>query len=235
MQVRSVFVREKAPMKIYYAPSGKRMIPYPPVAPAILASALESRGVLAKVIDLEMEAWVMNQSRGFWPDDRAMLEPYSIISHDWRPQLTEFACTLSELAEYVPGEPVAISTMGYEQLACTMILTSLALRNGSRVILGGQFWTEKTAKRVLSIIKDPNLTIVTSDGFESIVEWHQGVDAPVNSFRWNEAANEVISGKRKSVLTSNFWTQLEMHSARSELLFRVRCFQKLRDLHQFSA
>ncbi|WFU04541.1 radical SAM protein (plasmid) [Rhizobium sp. CB3171] len=187
-------------MKLYYAPSGKRMLPYPPVAPALLAASLRKEGVVARVIDLEIEAWLRDQLQGFWPTNRDILHPYRIIGEDgWSAELEEFACDLLDIAEYNPGEPIGISTMGYEQLASTMILVKKALCAGSRVILGGQFWTDSTAQKVLEIIRDTRLTIVTSDGYESIVEWHRGDSLPINALSWN--GDTVAVGRRKAALT----------------------------------
>jgi hypothetical protein len=187
-------------VKIYYAPSGKRMIPYPPMAPAILSGALAENGLEARSIDLEIEAWRQEKETGFWPADRAILDAYRILSSsDWGKELHRFSDALVSLADYQPGERVAISIMGFEQLASAAILTRIALQNDSRVILGGQYWTDTNACRVLQMVADSRLTIVTSDGYEAIVQWATSDDVPTNGWRWVEG--HCIEGQRKAALT----------------------------------
>ena len=120
-------------------------------------------------------------------------------SEAWSLEICAFADRLAKLAGYAPGDPLAISTMGYEQILATLALTRLALDNGSRVILGGQYWTERTAKLILETVRSQNLTITTGDGYEAIINWYRGKPAPVNSFAWN--SETIIKGERASALT----------------------------------
>jgi Radical SAM superfamily len=187
-------------MKLYYAPSGKRMLPYPPAGPALLAGALERDGILSRVIDLEIESWTMSQAEMFWPADRSELHPFRILENEvWSTEINKFADRLLKLAQYVAGEPIGISTMGFEQAASTIVLMRAALKAGSRVILGGQFWSESTARKVLEMVRDPRLTIVTNDGYEAIVDWHRGNCLPINGFCWD--GEQVAVGPRKAALT----------------------------------
>jgi hypothetical protein len=186
-------------MKVVFAPSGKRIIPYPPVGPAVLAGALNSAGIPAQAIDLEILSW-QSHSQSAAGERRVTFDPYKILTDEtWGPELQQFARRLTELCHYDPAEPLGISTMGYEQLAASMALCKVALASGSRVILGGQFWTEKTARRVLGILQSPHVTIVTSDGYEAIVQWYKGEALPINCFRWSEG--EVVAGPRKTATT----------------------------------
>ena len=156
------------------------------VGPAILASALQQANIASQIVDLEILAWSANCDKALWPKDRENLHPQRILNSEaWSLEICAFADRLAKLAGYAPGDPLAISTMGYEQILATLALTRLALDNGSRVILGGQYWTERTAKLILETVRSQNLTITTGDGYEAIINWYRGKPAPVNSFAWN--------------------------------------------------
>lgn len=177
------------------------MIPYPPVGIAVLAGSLKE-SVDATVVDLEMLVWAKQD-----PYINAILEdPETTISQILSNKISEQTLIASErlaaLADYKDGDDLGISVMGYEQLACAMLFTQYALNKNSRVILGGQFWSQKSAENITRHFADESLTVVIGDGWDAIKQWHKDPTViPVNSVRYQEGgvgSGEKISKPAKS-------------------------------------
>lgn len=185
-------------MKLAYAPSGKRAIPYPPVSLSVLAGAVKAAGLQEpQLLDLEMQLWAMAGR------NQASLPPKGVnassVLEDGNDDATSAlgACLFEALA-LDPGEPLGISVMGYEQLGSALLLTKLALQANSRVILGGQFWTLDSASDVLKRIRSDQLTITIGDGWTAIAEWAlNGDSVPHNSVQWRSQG--IVSGTRSIV------------------------------------
>lgn len=186
-------------MKLLFPPSGKRMIPYHPVGISVLASALANEGIEATAYDLEIVAWSANQELPLWPSKRELIDPYTLLHAPWDAELSAFALKLIALFDYQPGEPIGLSTMGYEQLLATFAILKLAIEAGSRVVLGGQFWSDATAAALLETLRSDLLTVTVGDGFEAVVQWHRNEMPIINSLSW--ANNAVICGPKKVAVT----------------------------------
>lgn len=201
-------------MKIIYSPSAKRMIPYPPVGPAVLASILkDNHGIMAEVIDLEMALWKENDENGDVLLYREGLSSDVVLN---KSRVTEevvaYQNRLVDLISYKDGEAIALSIMGYEQLASAILLAEACLERGSPVIMGGQYWREKNSGDILTALGSLNLTIVIGDGWQAIQEWATDKQAlPTNSMRWDGtrcisgcAGNKAISPPRPNYDTVNW-------------------------------
>lgn len=200
-------------MKIVFSPSGKRMIPYPPVAPAILAAALDEINYIGvKVIDLEMELWKAHNERGDALLYTEGIDGKQLINGDIdtkSQKYVQFQNQLSLLIDYRAAEPVAISVMGFEQLASAILLALRCIEKGSYVIMGGQYWQEKGAKEVLNYFKSHRLTVVIGDGWEAIKSWCQNFDSvPPNGIKWinGEFLTGTVSTKASTPPRPNYAT-----------------------------
>ncbi len=181
-------------MKLVYAPSGKRMIPYPPVGPAVLAGALSNIGMEeVHIVDLEMQMWGLHGAGVHLPIYDGKINPWEVLIAEITPEISEYQRILLESAHLQAGEPLGISVMGFEQLASALLLARAALANGCAVIIGGQFWSEASANRVLQTLKSDFLTITVGDGWAAIVAWvADHISVPVNSYGWRDGS--VIAG-----------------------------------------
>src|SRR6266568_3299992 len=145
-------------MRLLYAPSARRMIPYPPVATALLAAAVPH--CAPKQVDLEMRVRDLHGRTQSCLLYEGGLELPDVLAPALRPEVDVYRQQLLELAEIEPGEVVGISVMGRAQLASAMLLARAALAEGCRVILGGQFWTAASAERaVCEVLRPHDITI----------------------------------------------------------------------------
>ena len=175
-------------MRLLYAPSARRMIPYPPVGVALLAGEIrESCQRTATVVDLEMSVWNEHRARSGVLLYEKGLDSSRVLTGDLDAEVQAYQKLLVEHSGIVPGEDVGISVMGFEQLASALLLCKAALERGARVIMGGQFWSERSARQVLSTFADERLTITVGDGWIAIRNWllhPEGI--PTNSWVWRE-------------------------------------------------
>ncbi|MES2939374.1 MAG: radical SAM protein [Pseudomonadota bacterium] len=169
-------------MKIVFAPSGRRMIPYPPCGPAVLEAAA-SPLVDTTVVDLEMLMWHEHQRGTPVPMyDGDPMDPWAILQDPLPAGLCGYQDLLFARAGLAAGEHLAISVMGYEQLASALLLMRRALEGGSRVIMGGQFFSMQAASQLLLAARAERLTVTVGDGFNAIRQWLQDAGTvPENS------------------------------------------------------
>lgn len=199
-------------MKLLYAPSGKRMIPYPPVGIHVLASVLKKLGIPGiKTRDLEIVVWCLyNQGNDvlLYEED---VTPKQLLFGAKTDRVKYYQDFLYEVSEINLGEDVGISTMGFEQLASTILLVQKALDSGSKIILGGQYWTEDSANELLLTFKRDELSIVVGDGWDAIYDWAQGNEfLPSNTLVYRDG--EVQKGnfiKTKSTPPSPDYSEVE--------------------------
>jgi hypothetical protein len=174
-------------MRIVFAPSGRRMIPYPPCGPAVLEAAV-SPLTDVRVVDLEMLVWHEAQRGTPIPMYEGLtIDPSAVLAGTLTPEIAKYQELLYQLCSLEPGEHLAISVMGYEQLASALLLMQKALESGSRVIMGGQFFSRDAASQLVSIRKSDRLTVTVGDGFVAIRTWMSDASAiPVNSYVWRD-------------------------------------------------
>ena len=120
-------------MHLVFAPSGRRVIPYPPVSIAVLAAALEAAG-LAEVwpVDLEMRLAAAHLS-----GDAPLIYQRRVLVEDvLAPSLSDETASYADLLWSSLGGPdggdVGISVMGYDQVASALLLGRTALEHGCR-------------------------------------------------------------------------------------------------------
>lgn len=171
-------------VKIVYAPSGKRMLPYPPVAPFMLAASVSASGGRApEVVDLEIllsSMYEHGQASLLYTDG---LLPADALAPITSTAVEEYGDLLARLVG-LDGENVAISVMGYPQLASALLLARIALQSGSQVILGGQFWSEESALHALDALAPfGEATITVGDGWDAIAGFATNQrEVPPNSY-----------------------------------------------------
>lgn len=183
-------------MKIVFAPSGKRMIPYPPCGPAVLEAAVSDHTQVS-VRDLEMLVWEAHDKGESIPIyDGGSLDPWQMLKAELPDSTRSYQQMLVELSQVQAGEPLGISVMGYEQLASALLLMRAGLEAGSRVIMGGQFFSSASAEQLLKTVRSEHLTVTVGDGFNAIREWLRASadHVPENSYRWTEEI--IVEGLR---------------------------------------
>ncbi len=184
-------------MRIVYAPSGKRMLPYPPVGPFILAaSAKAATGGEADVVDLEILLNAMHEAGEPCLLYDGELAPADVLAGDLSAEVVGYGRLLAELVGISGGVDVAISIMGFPQLASGFLLARLAMEAGGRVILGGQFWTQESALHALAALKPfGEATVTIGDGWDAIASFASDHgEVPPNSIGLR--GGEVLSGKK---------------------------------------
>ncbi|MDX3537877.1 radical SAM protein [Streptomyces sp. MB09-01] len=165
-------------MKLLFAPSGKRVIPYPPVGVAILAAELRAHGVTADVCDLEIELAARRTNGEEALVHRRSLHPLEAVTGDLNPELREYADHLWAVAGSSGRAPVGISVMGFDQVASALLLARTALEQGRPVIFGGQFWTERSASEAIHLLSPYGpVSVTVGDGWEAIAAFAAGRDA----------------------------------------------------------
>ena len=160
-------------MLLVFAPSGRRVIPYPPVSIAVLAAALEAAG-LAEVwpVDLEMRLAAAHLS-----GDVPLIYQRRVLVEDvLAPSLSDETASYADLLWSSLGGPdggdVGISVMGYDQVASALLLGRTALEHGCRLLMGGQFFTIDSARQVIDSLRPwGSVTITIGDGWEAVVEF----------------------------------------------------------------
>jgi len=171
-------------VKIVYAPSGKRMLPYPPVAPFMLAASVSaSGGPEPHVVDLEImlsSLYERGQKSLLYGDGLLPAEALESIPSS---EVEAYGDLLAELVG-LDGEDVAISVMGYPQLASALLLARRALEGGGHVIMGGQFWSEESALQALGALSAfGDATVTIGDGWDAIAAFAADPrEVPPNSY-----------------------------------------------------
>ena len=171
-------------MKLIYAPSAKRIIPYPPVGLAILSTSVFRRtGVTPEVIDLEIELNSAHYSGSPCSLYASRVTPSKVLRADLAREFVDYQAQLQSLVSLSENDCLGISVMGFEQLASALLLTRMALSKHNRVILGGRFWTHEGARQVLEAVgAQGDVTVTIGDGWEAIADFASGVDdVPRNS------------------------------------------------------
>lgn len=170
---------------IIYSPSARRVIPYPPVSLAVLASALQGEGVVARQLDLEIvvaDACARDELPLVAERDIVVGE---VLSLNLSLEVASYADFLSDAVQLSSLDGLAISVMGQPQLASALLLARRALEAGVCVILGGQFFTYDGATEVLEALAPfGEATVTVGDGWEAIVAFVRNPSAvPTNSIR----------------------------------------------------
>lgn len=185
-------------MKLLFAPSGKRVIPYPPVGIAILAAQLRAKGVDAEVCDLEIELAARHVNGEETLLHRRAVDPLEAVAGELDPELREYADHLWSLLGSDGQAPLGISVMGFEQVASALLLARTALEQGRRVIFGGQFWTERSASEALHLLAPyGSVSVTIGDGWEAVAAFAAGADvSAVPNTTSSVGAGEVVAGPR---------------------------------------
>jgi len=185
-------------MKLIYAPSGKRIIPYPPVGINVLKMELNKENINnIELIDLEIILWNLHLKRRdilIFNKDTTPLD--ALKKNNFRNQsgINKYYKELNKILNIKEGDEIGISIMGYEQLFSTLLIIKIGLEKRCRVILGGQYINENSLKEILSLFSNPNLTAVVGDGSRAIIYWKKNnVNLTNNCFRLIK--NNIISGK----------------------------------------
>ena len=176
---------------VVYSPSARRVIPYPPVSLAVLASALGEQGISARQIDLEMlVADAASRGEPLLVTEHG-IEVSEVLSETLLPEVAAYADFLRGAVQLPQLDRLAISVMGQPQLASALLLARRALELGVPVILGGQFFTYHGAEEVLDALAPfGEATATVGDGWEAIVEFVRNPSAlPTNSIGYR---NDVI-------------------------------------------
>ncbi|WP_447002322.1 B12-binding domain-containing radical SAM protein [Saccharothrix isguenensis] len=162
-------------MRLVYAPSARRIVPYPPVGIAVLAAQLGHAGLDATAYDLEMElAWerVLGESCLLYESG---LDSDTVLREALDDEVAEYGAKLWRAIDGSADHDVAISVMGYEQVASALLLARVALSNGCRVVFGGQFFTPASANEVLTaLLPFGVVTVVVGDGWDAVEAFARG-------------------------------------------------------------
>src|SRR4051812_22099204 len=166
------------------------MLPYPPVAPFMLAASVASGGRrVPDVVDLEMLLSSMHE-RGenslIYGDG---VHPAEALAPSASSEVLSYGELLAQLVG-IDDDAIAISVMGYPQLASALLLARLALEGGSRVIMGGQFWTEESALHAIDALSPyGEATVTLGDGWDAIAAFAgDGREVPPNSLGLREGS-----------------------------------------------
>jgi radical SAM superfamily enzyme len=170
------------------------MIPYPPVGTALLAGAVDSLDDEVRLIDLEMTIWREHQRHGKVLLYAGHIDVPRVLAQNEDSELGDYEALLVENSEIGAREDVGISVMGFEQLASALLLARAAASKGSRIILGGQFWSESSARQVLGQLQSDAVTVTVGDGWIPLQEWKTNpAEVPSSSFGF--AAGEILQGR----------------------------------------
>ncbi len=189
-------------LKLAFAPSAKRIIPYPPVGISLLAASLRQSGHDAEVFDLEMElAGLRLKGEDVLLYD-GVLSASDVLSPDLAAPIHAYGEQLWQIIGGSSGaEVLGISVMGFEQSASALLLARLALAHGMRVIFGGQFWTERSAAEAIHALAPyGSVTVTVGDGWESTTAFVERAapETIPNSFTTNATSGgAIIAGPRK--------------------------------------
>jgi hypothetical protein len=187
-------------VKLVFAPSGKRIIPYPPVGIALLAAGLRAERLdPAEPVDLEMElAYRRMQGESVLLYESGIATTDVLASVLTEP-VQEYGSLLWRLVGAPAGGQLGISVMGFEQTASALLLGRIALENGARVIFGGQFFTDSSAREVIHALAPyGEVTVTIGDGWESIIAFAKRADPATVPNSYTGRAGEVVVGPPKT-------------------------------------
>ena len=189
-------------LKLAFAPSAKRIIPYPPVGISLLASSLRLSGHDAEVFDLEIQLADLRRKGEDVLLYDGVLSTADVLSPDLAEPVRAYGEQLWQIIGGSSGTDVlGISVMGFEQSASALLLARLALAHGMRVIFGGQFWTERSASEVIHALAPFGaVTVTVGDGWESTTAFVERAapETIPNSYTTSATpGGAIIAGPRK--------------------------------------
>jgi hypothetical protein len=157
-------------MHLAYAPSARRIVPYPPVGIALLAAQLRAAGFVdIHVHDLEISFAYQHLTGNDNLLYESTLSNVDVLAEFPSDAVLAYADELWAEIGAPDGEDVALSVMGFEQVASALLLARIALRRGCRVVFGGQFFTASSAHQMIEALAPfGHVSVVVGDGWDAI-------------------------------------------------------------------
>lgn len=186
---------------LLFAPSAKRIIPYPPVSIFMLASSLAGTGIAVNPVDLEIELNHLHRENDDILIYKRRLQVGEVLAPNLNEEVRDFAAKITALLNLDNTTHIGISVMGYEQLATALLIARISLLRKLKVIMGGQFWVEKNAAETLSILSQfgDGAVITVGDGNQAIRDFVLSPEeVPTNSYMPNRVAGSRIKVKSKT-------------------------------------